>query len=376
MGQEQAEGESPRVSRGALSSAVVLSVLLVFGSPVAGQLRDTVRASFPRSFTLIVLGAVAAIVVAAFVAAVARIRDRRAVRYLALVGALAIGVLYARALRTGNPEVDAVETFHFVEYGVVTLLFYLAWRPLEDGSAFVLPLAAGTLVGILDEWVQWFVPLRVGEMRDVGLDVIAVGCGLLFGVGLVPPETWSVSVRPREKWRIAVAVLAVTVAFGGFFESVHLGQEIQDQSRNTFLSTYSQDELQAADAERSQRWRADPPLVQRPLSREDHYLSEALWHVQRRNRAWTAEDWFTAWRENLILETHFAAAIDMPTYVSRAGLRWPPEQRVDAANRTARMVGPYESDAAPYGIYTWPPLLLWAGLLGAAGVGLAVFFSR
>ena len=39
----------------------------------------------------------------------------------------------------------------------------------------------------------------------------------------------------------------------------------------------------AASRDRSERWKTQPPVVLHPLSREDHYLSEAQWHVQRRN---------------------------------------------------------------------------------------------
>ena len=79
---------------------------------------------------------------------------------------------------------------------------------------------------------------------------------------------------------------------------------------------------------------------------------------------------FVAWRENVILETFFAPVLDNPTYASRTGLRWPAEQRADAARRTARMVGPYESDAEPYPIYTWPASFFWTGLIAVAGAGL------
>src|SRR6185295_3099713 len=113
-------------------------------------------------------------VVAALVAAVWRIRDRRAARYAALAAAVVFGVGYAFVVRTGNPEVDAVERFHFVEYGLVTLLFYRAWRPRDDASVFVLPVLAALIVGTLDEWLQWFIPARIGELHDILLNGAAI----------------------------------------------------------------------------------------------------------------------------------------------------------------------------------------------------------
>ena len=97
-----------------------------------------------------------------------------------------VGALFARGLRTGDADTDVVESFHFVEYGLLTLLFYRVWRPIGDLSVFVLPVLAGLLVGTLDEWLQWFVPSRVGEMRDVVLNGVAIACGLLFSIGFEP----------------------------------------------------------------------------------------------------------------------------------------------------------------------------------------------
>jgi hypothetical protein len=69
------------------------------------------------------------------------------------------------------------------------------------------------------------------------------------------------------------------------------------------------------------------------VSREDQYLSEGLWHVQRRNEAWQNEDLAVAWRENLILEKFFAPVLDAQTYASATPQRWPSEQRAEAASR-------------------------------------------
>jgi hypothetical protein len=81
-----------------------------------------------------------------------------------------------------------------------------------------------------------------------------------------------------------------------------------------FWSHYDAAALAALSAERTVQWRADPPTHMRRLSHEDEYLSEGLWHVQERNRAWGAGDPFTAWRENLILERFYAPVLDTPTF--------------------------------------------------------------
>ena len=115
----------------------------------------------------------------------------------------------------------------------------------------------------------------------------------------------------------------------------------------------------AASADRAIRWRTDPPIQLHRLSREDQYLSEGLWHIQERNRAWGAGDPFTAWRENLLLERFFAPVLDTPTYASRVPARWPPQQRDDTAARVGTDPGIYISRAAPLPIYAWSPVAFW-----------------
>ena len=57
-----------------------------------------------------------------------------------------------------------------------------------------------------------------------------------------------------------------------------------------------------------------------------------------------------AWHENLILERFFAPVLDMPTYASPNGNRWPPEQR---ANVAAPIGTARPSSAGPSRIRWW-----------------------
>jgi hypothetical protein len=77
-----------------------------------------------------------------------------------MAAALAVGSGYAVYSRTGDASVDAVERFHFVEYGLITLLYYRVWRGEQssDASLLILPVLAALLVGICEEGLQWFIP--------------------------------------------------------------------------------------------------------------------------------------------------------------------------------------------------------------------------
>jgi hypothetical protein len=344
------------VRLGRLWLALSASAVVILSSPFAGQLRSAILTAFPTQFRLIVGGATAAVVIIAIVVALIRGAGRGV---LGLVAAIAGGLVYAQLVATGNPNVDAVEHVHFAEYGIVAWLYYEAWRPLNHGLVVIWPLLAGILTGIVDEFVQWYVPLRVGEAHDIFLNAVAVACGLCFAASIDPPSTFAVPLQRRAVRPVAYGIATVVLAFAVFFQTVHLGHRLFRPELGMFWSTYDDAALLAASRERASRWKSRPPVVLHRLSREDQYLSEGLWHVQERNRAWGAGDAFTAWRENMILETYFGPVLDTATYDTPAPPRWPAAQRAQAAAIVGPDPGFYMSRAAPYPIYTWSPIAFW-----------------
>ena len=355
--------------------AAVVATAVILSAPYVQQAFTAVADSWPRQLRPLAVAASAVPVGVAFLVALIRIRSRRGLRYGALAASGAIGAAYA--LGTG---VSFGEAFHFVEYGFITLLLYRAWRPLDDARLIVLPVLATLMAGVADEWFQWFIPIRVGEARDVALNGVAAACGLLYAVALDPPGRVALS-APRESGaRLAPWIVATLVVFGLFVQTVHVGHDVADEELGSFRSRYTAAELLAAADARAARWREQPPLTLRRLSREDQYLTEGLWRVQRRNQAWDAGDIAAAWRENRILEKFYAPVLDTPSYVSAAGHRWPPEQRADAESAGASLGAPYASADYAYPMYAWPgggvstlfllKLLLVPGLVAA--VTLAV----
>lgn len=347
---------------GRLLTAAGVSAALVLSTPYIGQIRSAVQSAFPDQYRAIVAGIIGSALIVALGLAVVRIRERRALRYGALVAAIGIAVLYALAARTGQPDRDLIERFHFVEYGLLTFLFYRAWRPRGDAAALGLPVCAGLLVGVADEWFQWFVPTRVGELSDVLINSVAVACGLLFSVGVDPPSRAALTCGASCRRAMAAGFSAVVVAAAIFVDAVHLGHEIRVSDAGVFRSAFSEAALRAAAADRAERWRRQPPVTVPGIAYEDHYLSEGLWHVQRRNEAFGDGNPWAAWNENLVLERFYTPVLDV-------GSRWLPEQRADTAALVAGRSGMYVSDAEPYPIFTLPRLQFW---LTIAGIVLAI----
>ncbi|MEO5823207.1 MAG: VanZ family protein [Vicinamibacteraceae bacterium] len=355
----------------ALVIATAASVALILAAPAIGSARSALRAAFPGTFSRLIASGLALVALVAIGVALVRIRTHRVLRYGALGAALAIAWSYSAATGSPDPAIRAVERVHFVEFGLIAWLFLRVWRDRTDASAIVAPALATCIAGIGDEAFQWFLPARVGELADVALNAVAIGCGLLAGAAITPPADlggrWTAT-----SVRLVARLLALTVvALAAFVHVVHLGQRLEAPGIGTFASRYSAAELDALDRERAAAWRQAPPLVRPPrFSREDQYMTEGLQHVQARNLAWDRGDAFTAWRENLVLERFFAAVLDTPSYVARDGHRWRVAHRADAERRAAGSEPrAFESRAFPYPIYPWSPVVVWLVALAVA-IGL------
>jgi VanZ family protein len=332
-----------------MALAVVVSLVLVLSAPFIGELRRWVQASVPGpQYLWLVNGAVGAGVGAVAVTALVRIRRDTSGRVwrFALIGlAAVVAVVFTRVTGSSNPAVAAVEHFHFVQYGVITWLFYRAWHRRGDAAVLLLPCAAAFVFGVAEEWWQWFLPARVGELADVLLNTVAILCGLLVSVALRPPAR---PLRGGGARASAAGVLAAAAAVAAFTWTVHVGHAIDDPDIGRFVSRYPAGQLHALAAERVARWAADPPLVRRTLGREDQYRSEGEAHVRARNTAWEQGDVRTAWGENLILERYYAPVLDTPSHISKTGHRWHPDHRADAERRlqTTTAAAPFVSAAA------------------------------
>ena len=322
-----------------LGLAVAAAAAIILSAPVVQQAFTALSRVFPS----IGLAATAAPIAVAVLIAAARIRHHRRLRFAALALSLATGGAYV-VLDALTPT----ETFHFVEYGLLALLFYMAVRP-PDGSLLILPLVAGIATGVIDEWFQWFVPIRAGELRDIVLDAVASVCGVMFAVSVRPPPRLTLELADRSRRRVWAATAVTLALVAAFALTVHVAHEVGDPDIGTFVSRYSEAQLAAFAADRAGRWRTSPPVTVRRFSREDQYLSEGLWHVQRRNEAWEKGDLGAAWRENLILEKFFAPVLDARTYASETPQRWPAEQRAEAASRPGIDRRPFASAE-----YRWP----------------------
>lgn len=73
------------------------------------------------------------------------------------------------------------ERIHFMEYIVVVFLAYRAFPAGKFMPGLLRAAAVGVGVGIVDEVIQFFLPMRVFDWRDIGFNTL----GSLIGAGFV-----------------------------------------------------------------------------------------------------------------------------------------------------------------------------------------------
>ncbi len=73
------------------------------------------------------------------------------------------------------------ETMHFVEYSILSILIYRALSSAyQSHKLYTMAIAITFVLGWLDEVIQYFVPSRVYDIRDVFLNVLGGCVGLGF----------------------------------------------------------------------------------------------------------------------------------------------------------------------------------------------------
>ncbi len=386
----------------------ILAILLVV--PLARTIQRFVASHWGRS--LFGYGVLAATVVAFGViiyilAFRLKIRSPSNYAWLAAVA----GLYFYFTLRLWRAPEEAV---HFLEYGLLGFFLFRALSlSIRDKSIYLTAFLIGSLVGIIDEVLQWAMPGRYFDFRDAGLNALATG---LFQVALwkgIKPKVISERTTAKSARRISL-LLAVNILFLGLCasntplrvaaytarvpwlsflvkeEPMHeFTQKHTDPEIGVFYSRLSLADLGTEDSKNSGHWakvlqdwkEKDYAL----FLREHHpllhpFLYEMRIHIFRRDRkmeeAARASDetsrqkaLFIAAKENHILEKYFGRTLRQSTY----------EWNADKAAQTTASIDltkPYRSPVSA-GPFHLKEGTLWLGIavallvLGVANVLIA-----
>lgn len=281
--------------------------------------------------------------------------------WLGMVAAVAVG--WAWHLR-GRPE----EAIHLVEYGILCWLIYRAIRPpVPDAAVLVSAVLLGTIMGTVDEIIQWITPARFWDLRDVALNGGACVLGAIVTWRL-DPGPWRRphlgSMRFAVRTSIALVVLIVlclantpprvawyAARVPGLGLLAHASNEMAEYGHlhqlpgiGEFKSRLTLEELADQDRRRGHEAAAIidryPDSAYREFHREvrgfaDPLVYESRVHIfSRDSNAWRAQESppgsnerrqrsTVAYREHLLLEAVF------PTTLARSVHRWDRETALE-----------------------------------------------
>ncbi len=289
-----------------------------------------------------------------------RPRKVSGVNVLWIVAVTMVFVFWALSLRR-SPE----EGVHLLEYGILAILLFRAFRPsMPNGLVFVAAALATALIGTVDEIIQWVSPSRFWDWRDLLLNG---GAGALTQVML-----WRV-VRPsRQRWdsrslrtvlRLAAAQLilmslclantpervaryaphlpAASHLMGSLNPMAEYGYRHRAPGLGVFTSRLTVAELRIQDTSRAAEVGPILDANRQSYGRfldtwpvgEDPFTYEARVHLFARDRNFAkareqgfvgssaAEQLSTAWYENRLVEMFFGDTLRQSSY------RWDPQLR-------------------------------------------------
>ena len=147
-----------------------LSIFLIV--PVARAIRNFLEARWGVSlFGYSVLIVVIAVFLSGLYILWYRLKIRSFSNYIWLAAVALVYVFFT--LRLWNRPEEAI---HFLEYGLLGFLLYNALRHnINDKGIYFIAFLIGALVGIFDEALQWMIPRRVWDFRDLGINALSVG---------------------------------------------------------------------------------------------------------------------------------------------------------------------------------------------------------
>jgi len=151
---------------------ITVYILVIYASlPIMPDLVNLVENFSGRQYFGYSINTLLIFIVGALVFQASRIGFKRTLQVLIPMVVLFVGVL--------DLEVPA-ERIHFLEYGLLGFLVTKAirklnWKSISLALLFVLG------IGAIDEVIQWLLPNRVGDLRDVIMNSVGGGMGIWVG---------------------------------------------------------------------------------------------------------------------------------------------------------------------------------------------------
>lgn len=377
---------------------VLLFSLLIFCTiPLARMIQGMFEAWLGRRAYFVaaaIMGIFIAIVVGAYIF---RRRKRRILRRLGWMALLLGGATWVIRNQLQTPA----EAIHFFQYGILSFLLFRAWsHHVTDRLIYPIAFMSLLVIASLDEFLQWMMPGRYWDFRDIRLNAMAG----LFIQGIIAlvinPSGIQIRVQPASVRLLCKVSLLTLLCFGAaisntparvdiyatripFMRFLHNNQSVmteygfrhRDPQIGIFYSRLPMSELIRLDRERGaevgevvRRYRSlvdyreflslfsastDPLLheFRVHLYRRDHYLSTAGKHLET-DPARFVHHLTVAYRENQLLEKYFTTAL------VASGMVWSRET-LALASGSADLDVPYTSPVSDHLVTMTTELELW-----------------
>jgi len=131
-----------------------------------------------------------------------RIKNKEQYFWILLSGSL---YSYLTIMLRKHPE----EAVHLIEYGVLGyLLFRALSNHVQDRTVYITSVLFVSLVGLMDEFIQWMMPERFWGLRDIGINALAGGIIMLALWKGIRPEGIS---KPLSRSSVNLLVSIITI---------------------------------------------------------------------------------------------------------------------------------------------------------------------
>lgn len=191
---------------------ILCSFFIFLTIPFARGIQRFVYNAFGKElFTYTILIIVLIAFIALLYLFIFRLRIRRFSQYIWLAASAALYSYFTIKLKE-HPE----EAFHFLEYGVLSYLFFIALsKRVHDHSIYITSISFVLLIGVLDEFIQWMMPERFWDIRDVGLNTLSAAISMLGLWRGIRPIYINKPVR-RLSVNMLLSIVTIDLLFLGF----------------------------------------------------------------------------------------------------------------------------------------------------------------
>jgi len=333
------------------------SIVIFATVPVARGIQRFIYSTLGKEFfTYVILFIIFMALVILLYLFIFRLGIRKISQYIWLFICAGLYAYYTIKLKK-HPE----EAFHFLEYGLLSYLFFIALsRRVRDWTIYITSILSVLFVGTLDEFLQWMIPERFWGFRDIGLNTLA---GVIFMLGVwkgIKPELISMPVK-RLSVKVLVWVITANLIFLGLCLSntpnsvnfyterlnllswlrneepmVEYGYKHRDPEIGVFYSRLRLKELRDIDIRYGSSYGKDISKALVDITYEgliksyspftNPFLHEFILHLQRRdsgleefnqstNSYMAIRSSNTALKENLILERYFSNTLRHSGYI-------------------------------------------------------------